>query len=103
MRLPPIIRRLNSWPPILPIGRVSWGGVAVETAGGAGGWAADRVALLRPSGTAAEAMREDFTKPRRDICFSMSRAIAVPGKRVKHAMQVYREERIAPLLAFRTR
>jgi hypothetical protein len=47
---------------------VSAGGVAVKAAEAAGGWAMELVGRLRPSGTAAEAMREAFTNPRREIC-----------------------------------
>src|ERR1035441_5367266 len=87
MRLPPMMRRLNSWPAILPVGIVSRAMVAVETAGGAAVWARAWVGRARPNGTAAEAIREDFTKPRREICCAMRRPIAVLPTNVKAGIQ----------------
>src|ERR1017187_761351 len=93
MRLPPIIRRLNSWSPILPVGNGSGAGLAAGGAGAAAVWATAGVGCPRPSGTAADAMREVFTKPRRDMFFSMGRAIAVPGPPVKHGTKAEGESR----------
>src|ERR1035437_4461713 len=88
-RLPPMITRLNSWPPILPVGMTSRYGVEVEPVGGTDVWAATPVSTRSPSGTAAEPMREDFTKPRRESCFAMMRALAFSGTVVKHGLRAH--------------
>src|ERR1035437_6809326 len=88
-RLPPIITRLNSWPPILPVGRVSGAGRTAALADGAGVWGAGLGSPRRASGTAAEASREDVTKPRREICFAMLRELAISGTEVKNGMRAH--------------
>ena len=71
MRLPPMMSRLTSWSPILPVGIFSRG-VGAGAPVGAGVSAVEWVWPLRPNGTAAEAMRDDFTKPRREIFCAIS-------------------------------
>ena len=53
-------------------------GTAAGAPAGAGVSAAELVWPRRPSGTAAEAIREDFTKPRREICRAMRWLLPVP-------------------------
>src|ERR1041384_8291086 len=65
MRLPPRNNRLNSWFPILPMG-IGPSGLAGSAPSEARG-ALELVWLRTPSGIAAEAKREVFTKPRREI------------------------------------
>ena len=80
-----MIRRLISWPPILPVGRVSLG----ADAGAAAGAGVSAVALVWPprvKGTAAEAIRDDFTKPRREICRVMGLLLPIPMSNVKEQM-----------------
>src|ERR1019366_3427299 len=81
--------RLNSWPPILPVGMVSGAGRAAALADGAGVWGAGLGWPRRTSGTAAEASREDVTKPRREICFAMLEKLAISKVYVKNGFKAH--------------
>jgi len=59
-----------------------------EAAPAAGGSAAEPACPRKASGTAAEANRDDFTKPRREMLRAMSSFVTVPGLVVKAREQV---------------
>src|SRR5512140_2136617 len=86
MRLPPIMMRLNSCPAILPIGI---GPPEPEAAiSAAPPFCSAACAALSPSGSAADARREDLTKPRRENCRFMAMALSAPGCGVKRQYHV---------------
>ena len=60
-----------------------------------------RVEALRPNGTAAEARREDFTKPRREICLIITPSIAVKGEIVKEGTRAGSADALKSALIFR--
>jgi hypothetical protein len=49
----------------------------------AGGFGVELVSARRAKGTAAEAKREDFTKPRRDTCRAMAATLSITASDVK--------------------